>query len=127
MPSADEALKLIGRGAAEILMESELKQRLASQSLRQLRQRITVRYHISPLTHEQTEEYIYHRLRVAGSDGRIQFTAAALRAVYKYSRGVPRLINAVCDNVLLAGYVMGTTCIDVRCVKKAIDQLEGPK
>jgi general secretion pathway protein A len=107
--------------------QPELKQRLESRSLRQLRQRITVRYHISPLTHEQTEEYIYHRLRVAGSDGRVQFTASALRAVFKYSRGIPRLINAVCDNVLLAGYVMNTTSIDVRCVKKAIDQLEGPR
>jgi general secretion pathway protein A len=105
--------------------QPELKQRLASTALRQLRQRITVRYHISPLTQEQTMVYIEHRLKVAGSDGRIVFVPAAVKLIYKYSRGTPRLINAVCDMVLLAGYVAGVSTIEARCVKKAIEQLEG--
>jgi len=105
--------------------QPELKQRLASPSLRQLRQRITVRYHISPLTREQAGVYIEHRLKVAGSDGRIVFDLEAVKLIHKYSQGMPRLINAVCDNALLAGYVEGTTTISARCVKKAIQQLEG--
>lgn len=106
--------------------QPELKQRLASNNLRQLRQRITVRYHISPLTREQVAVYIDHRLKVAGSDGRVVFGTDAVKLVHKYSQGTPRLINALCDNVLLAGYVARTMSMDAECVKKAIAQLEGP-
>lgn len=105
--------------------QPELKQRLESTGLRQLRQRIAVRYHISPLTREQTAVYIGHRLKVAGSDGRISFGPDAIKLVHKYSQGTPRLINSLCDNVLLAGYVGRTTTMDAACVKKAIIQLEG--
>jgi general secretion pathway protein A len=105
--------------------QPELKERLARPELRQLRQRITIRYHIPPLTIEETILYIRHRLWVAGSDGSIVFDSGAVKEVYRYSKGTPRLINAVCDNVLLAGYVAGTKHIDARCVKKAIEQLEG--
>jgi general secretion pathway protein A len=107
--------------------QPELKQRLASPSLRQLRQRITVRYHISPLTREQAVIYIDHRLRVAGSDGRVVFDSSAVKLIHKYSQGTPRLVNAVCDNVLLAGYVDRTLTIGASQVKKAIAQLEGPR
>lgn len=105
--------------------QPELKQRLASNGLRQLRQRIAVRYHISPLTREQVAVYIDHRLKVAGSDGRVVFDLDAVRLVHKYSQGTPRVINSICDNVLLAGYVARTTRMDATCVKKAIRQLEG--
>jgi general secretion pathway protein A len=107
--------------------QPELKKRLARPDLRQLRQRITVRYHIPPLTVEDTMMYIRHRLWVAGSDGRVIFDTSAIREVYKYAKGSPRLINAVCDNALLAGYVARTSRIDGKCIKKAIYQLEGPK
>jgi general secretion pathway protein A len=107
--------------------QPELKQRLASRQLRQLRQRITVRYHISPLTPDQAMTYIHHRLAVAGSDGNVLFTPSAVRLIYRYSKGIPRLINAVCDNALLAGYVAGVTTLDAKCAKKAIEQLEGPR
>ena len=107
--------------------QPELKARLARPDLRQLRQRITVRYHIPPLTIEDTGMYIKHRLWVAGSDGSIVFDPSAVREVYKYAKGGPRLINAVSDNALLAGYVSRTKNIDARCVKQAIQQLEGPK
>ncbi|MDA0991222.1 MAG: AAA family ATPase [Verrucomicrobia bacterium] len=105
--------------------QPELKARLNRPDLRQLRQRITVRYHIPPLTLDETMLYIRHRLWVAGSDGRVTFDAGAAREVYRYAKGGPRLINAVCDNALLAGYVARTTQIDAKCVKQAIRQLEG--
>jgi general secretion pathway protein A len=107
--------------------QPELEKRLSRPDLRQLRQRITVRYHIPPLTQEDTMMYIKHRLWVAGSDGSIIFDAGAVREVYKYAKGGPRLINAVSDNALLAGYVAQTRHIDARCVRKAIEQLEGSR
>lgn len=105
--------------------QPELKKRLSRPDLRQLRQRITVRYHIPPLTQQDTMMYIRHRLWVAGSNDSIIFDQGAVREVYRYSKGGPRLINAVCDNALLAGYVVRTRNIDTRCVRKAIRQLEG--
>lgn len=107
--------------------QPELRKRLAHPDLRQLRQRITVRYHIPPLTQEDTMMYIRHRLWVAGSDGSVVFEPDAVHEVYRHSKGCPRVINAVCDNALLAGYVAKTRKIDTNCVKKAIRQLEGPK
>jgi general secretion pathway protein A len=105
--------------------QPELEKRLDRPDLRQLRQRITVRYNIPPLTLEDTMMYIRHRLWVAGSDGSIIFDSGAVREAYRYAKGGPRLINAVCDVALLAGYVARTKIIDARCVKKAIKQLEG--
>lgn len=105
--------------------QPELEKRLARPDLRQLRQRITVRYHIPPLTADETDVYIRHRLSVAGADADVIFDAGAVREVYKYSRGSPRLINALSDNALLAGYVSRQRKIDGRCVKRAIQQLEG--
>ena len=107
--------------------QPELKRRLDRPDLRQLKQRITVRYHISPLDYEDTGNYIRHRLTVAGGNGTVSFDTSAIRDVYRYAKGSPRMINAVCDNALLAGYVTHSRSIDSRCVKKAIQQLEGPK
>lgn len=108
-----------------LIGQPELAQKLESPALRQLRQRITVRYHLGPLAGDELGAYVAHRLRMAGSDGRIVFDAKALRLAYKYAKGIPRLINAVCDNALLAGYVATTWCIDAACMKRAIAQLEG--
>jgi general secretion pathway protein A len=105
--------------------QPELKKRLSRPDLRQLRQRIQIRYHLAALSEEDTANYIEHRLRIAGSDGRILFDPKAVKAVYKYAKGSPRLINAVCDNALLAGYVANSCLIDADCVKKAIGHLEG--
>ena len=71
--------------------------------------------------------YIRHRLWVAGSDGNIVFDSGAVKEIYRYSKGGPRLINAVSDHALLAGYVAGTKRIDAKCVKRAIEQLEGTR
>src|SRR6266545_2775781 len=75
-------------------------------------QRITVRYHLAPLDRPETERYIAHRLRVAGADGKPAFTRWAIRRIHGYARGIPRLINAVCDKALLYGYVNGTYALN---------------
>lgn len=108
-----------------LIGQPELEEKLANPALRQLRQRITVRFHLGPLAEAEIAAYVTHRLAKAGANGRIVFEPRALRLVYDYSRGIPRLINAVCDNALLAGYVAGTWRIDAKCVKQAISQLEG--
>jgi general secretion pathway protein A len=108
-----------------LLGQPELRGKLEQRNLMQLRQRITVRYHLSPLSREETEAYIQHRLRVAGADGRPIFTPWAVRKIYGYSRGVPRLINAVCDKTLLCGFVTGTDTLKVGHVRRAIRELEG--
>ena len=107
--------------------QPELKKRLARPDLRQLRQRITVRYHLEPLTYDDVVIYIRHRLWVAGSDGAIIFEPSAVKEIHRYSKGGPRVINAVCDNALLAGFVAKTSNINVKCVRKAIKQLEGAR
>jgi general secretion pathway protein A len=107
--------------------QPELQKRLERPDLRQLRQRITVRYHIAPLTVEDTMMYIEHRLRVAGSDGSIVFEPGAVRDIHRYSKGCPRLVNAVSDNALLAGYVARSNTITPRHVKRAVQQLEGSR
>jgi general secretion pathway protein A len=108
-----------------LIGQTELRRRLERADLRQLRQRITVRYHLGPIEREETEAYILHRLTVAGSNGRPTFSPAAIRAVHRHSRGVPRLINAICDKSLLVGYVEGRDALTSRHVRRAIRELEG--
>jgi general secretion pathway protein A len=93
--------------------------------LEQLRQRITVRYHLRPLDLQETAHYIHHRLQVAGANSRPVFGRQALRAIHRYSRGVPRLINAICDKTLLCGYVMQTDRLELAHVRRAVRELEG--
>ncbi len=108
-----------------LIGQPELRDMLDQPALRQLRQRVTVRYHLGPLTRSETRSYIVHRLGVAGSNGRPSFTPAAMRSIYGYSRGVPRLINAACDAALLAGYVAGRDQLGWREVRLGLRQLEG--
>jgi general secretion pathway protein A len=105
--------------------QPELKQRLKRPDLRQLRQRITVRYNLPALSVEETDEYIRHRISVAGPHSPATFSISAVKAIYRYTRGCPRMINAVCDNALLSGYVSGVYKISPTDVKRAIRQLEG--
>ena len=108
-----------------LIGQPELREKLNEKSLKQLRQRITVRYHLTPLSREETERYVFHRLKVAGANSRPAFTPWAFRKVYGYSRGVPRLINAVCDKALLCGYVAGADRLTAGHVRRAIRELEG--
>jgi general secretion pathway protein A len=105
--------------------QPELRDRLDSKALRQLRQRITVRYHLGPIGRREAEAYILHRLQIAGSNGRPSFSPAAFRSIHRYSRGVPRVINAVCDKALLCGYVEGLDHLGWWQARRAIRDLEG--
>lgn len=105
--------------------QPELRDKLDTEGLRQLRQRITVRFHLTPLSRAETRRYIEHRLRIAGANGRPTFSDWAIRKIQRYSRGVPRLINAVCDKALLYGYVNGTDQLTARAVRLSIRELEG--
>ncbi len=107
--------------------QPELQDILNTPELRQLNQRITVRYHLYPLDYNEMVDYIYHRLKVAGSDGSVVFTEKALKAIFKYSKGVPRIINVVCDNALLAAYVSESKKITYPLVKKSIEEIKGKK
>lgn len=104
--------------------QPELKERLSKKALRQLRQRITVRYHIRPLSKRETAAYIHHRLAMAGNGHGLRFPPRASKTVYKLTRGCPRLINSLCDHALLAGYVRRKSKIDARCIRLAAKELE---
>jgi general secretion pathway protein A len=108
-----------------LIGQPELRDRLERDELRQLRQRITVRYHLGPIDRHETVAYIQHRLLIAGSNGRPTFSRPAYRSVHRYSRGIPRLINAVCDKTLLCGYVQGRDHLGWWQVRRAIHDLEG--
>lgn len=105
--------------------QPELREKLNAPNLKQLRQRIGVRFHITALPSDEIGEYIYHRLQVAGSSGDILFSVDALDVIYKYSGGIPRLINTVCDKALLSAYVAQTKQIDSAIVERCIKEIEG--
>lgn len=89
-----------------ILMgQTELKDRLAAEELRQLRQRILVHYELRPFSRAEMDRYINHRLTVSGGMGRPHFTPWALRKIYASSRGIPRIINNLCDKSLLSAFI----------------------
>ena len=108
-----------------LMGQPELRDLLDDKRLRQLRQRITVRYHLTPLSIHETEHYIGHRLRLAGGNGRPTFDRWALWRIYRYSKGVPRLINAVCDKALLCGFVDGVEHLNGRHIRRAVREIEG--
>jgi general secretion pathway protein A len=108
-----------------LMGQPELRERLNSPRLKQLRQRITVRYHLQALTRAEVGEYIQHRLALAGANGTLSFTGPAFWRIFRYSKGVPRLVNAVCDKALLAGFVERSHRINFRMVGRAIRELEG--
>jgi general secretion pathway protein A len=104
--------------------QPELNTLLKRNNLRQLAQRITARYHLLPLSLKDTQAYINHRLAISGARDPL-FTPAAMRVVYRYSSGIPRLINIICDRALLGGYVNNNTQIDVAIVRKAVQEVRG--
>lgn len=84
---------------------------------RALRQRIAINFHLEPLKETEIEEYILHRLRVAGNK-RNFFSASAISEIFSFSKGYPRLINIICDHALLTGYVIDTKTINARIIKE---------
>jgi general secretion pathway protein A len=103
-----------------LIGQPELKQKLALSRLEQLRQRVSIYFHLSPLSFEEMQEYILHRLCVASQSNREYFTTGALRSVYEFSKGVPRLVNQICDFALLTGFVDGVKTIDEQIMKEVI-------
>jgi len=108
--------------------QPELRDRLRKPEFRQLAQRITVRYHLERLSKDETAEYLHHRLAIAGADEKagktIRFDEGAVKEIFRYSQGTPRLINAVGDKALLAGYVHNTWRIGRRLARMAIRELK---
>ena len=103
--------------------QPELGDKLKLHSLRQLNQRVTVRYHILPLDKSELKNYMFHRLKIAGATDKLTFTPEAIEEIYLYSGGTPRLVNIICDRALLAGFVLETFTIDYNVVKKCIEEV----
>ena len=105
--------------------QPELRQQLARPELRQLNQRIALRYHIQPFDRHETEDYINHRLVVAGSHGGVKFSRRAFSAIYRLSGGIPRQINLLCDRAMLSAYVHESNLIEHTHVRQASIELAG--
>src|SRR5271168_931750 len=107
-----------------LIGQPELRELLDRTDLRQLAQRITGRYHLMPLSREETKGYVRHRLRIAGATREI-FTAAALAEVHRLSRGIPRVINVACDRALLGAYTRETRMITPALMRRAAGEVYG--
>jgi general secretion pathway protein A len=108
-----------------LLGQPELNKTLADTRFRALKQRITNRYNITALNFMDTREYIFYRLKKAGARDLAVFDKGAIKAIYKYSKGIPRIINIVCDNALLTGFSQEKNRIGKAIIKEVIKDLEG--
>ena len=104
--------------------QPELRELLTRLNLRQLAQRITGRYHLQPLSARETAAYVHHRLGIAGAAAPI-FTVAALRTVQRVTKGIPRLINVICDRALLGAYTKEVRQVDTGLVRRAAREVLG--
>ncbi len=107
-----------------LLGQPELEELLGLPSLRQLNERITVRYDLVPLDHEQVGQYIAHRIKVAGEGSEnVEFSPGALKVIADYSKGIPRRVNAICDRALLIAYTRDSSTVDKKMAKEAVDDM----
>ena len=104
--------------------QPELKETLDSPSLRQLVQRVRLRFHLGPLDRREMREYIEHRLEVAGGENRAIFTDDTFDIIHRYTGGVPRLINTLCDSALLCAFADEKTIVDLDSVMAAVAELD---
>ena len=107
-----------------LIGQPELRELLASYELRQLAQRVTGRYHLNPLSRDETTAYVRHRLRVAGATTDI-FSPHALSEVFRLSQGVPRVINVFCDRALLGAYSLDRHRVTTPLVRNAASEVFG--
>jgi general secretion pathway protein A len=105
--------------------QPELGEMLDSHDLRQLGQRITLTCHLSPLSYRETKEYIRYRIRVASPKPEVTFSRGACRAIYKYSAGIPRLINIACDRALLTAFGLNRKRVTAIIAKASMKELAG--
>ncbi len=108
-----------------LIGQPEFRHILEQPRLLQLNQRVTVRYHLQALSQKETAEYIHHRLSVIGGEDKVFFSPEALRKIWRSTKGVPRLINVLCDRVLLAGYGRKQKNIDGAMVDQARKEVTG--
>jgi general secretion pathway protein A len=109
-----------------LIGQPELSQMLAQPQLRQLNQRITARYNLEPLNQEETGAYIHHRLQVAGMPAdRVIFPPRVVRGIYRRTRGIPRLINVLCDRILLGAYGRNKSRADMSMLRLAAREVMG--
>jgi general secretion pathway protein A len=103
--------------------QPELQEILASPTLRQINDRIMLRYHLEPINRENVRHYIEHRLSVAGVDGQLSFDDGAFEQIYEFSRGYPRRINALCDRALLVAYTENSRRIEKKTILNAMNDM----
>jgi general secretion pathway protein A len=115
----DKLIQIVLSGQPELLTV------LGREELRQLNQRITVRYHLLPMDFESMRRYIDHRMELAGCFRAAEFSTAALKRIYRYSGGVPRLVNIVCDRALLIGFTEEEKVISGAMAAQAITEIVG--
>jgi len=135
-PSLLEQIRLLSNLETEkdkllqviLVGQPELNNRLNLYDLRQLRQRIMVRYHITPLDSDEIKNYINYRLKIAQAEnqpkGQIEFSDEAIDLISRFSSGTPRLINMICDRALLAGFVSETNQIDSEIIRRCLEELD---
>lgn len=106
--------------------QPELRELLSKPELRQLAQRITARYHIEPLTQSETKDYIRHRLQVAGLPASQElFSPGLVKSIHQHAQGIPRVINILCDRLLLGAYAENKSQADKHTLKKALREVAG--
>src|ERR1700709_2146916 len=113
----DKVMRIILAG------QPELNDKLDMPELAQLTQRVRLRFHLTPLSREDTDHYIQHRLEVAGSDGRQIFAADTFPLIFRYTGGVPRLINTLCDTAMMAASTHDKDQVTVDDIKDALAEL----
>ena len=104
--------------------QPELRTLLAKPELRQLRQRISIQCNLQPLNRQEIEEYIFHRLQVAGNRDALRFDPEALDLMFKYCCGIPRLINIICDFLLLAVFAEGMQVVNAEMIHDIIGDFD---
>ncbi|HUR58630.1 MAG TPA: AAA family ATPase, partial [Opitutaceae bacterium] len=107
-----------------LMGQPELKEVLARDELRQLRQRILVHYELHPLSPTDMAHYIQHRLSLAGANGRPSFTRWAMRALHRGSRGIPRLVNNLCDKAILSAFIRESDEVNYWDARRAVKDMD---
>jgi general secretion pathway protein A len=104
--------------------QPELSSKLDSPELAQLKQRVRLRFHLTPLSEDDQASYVLHRLEVAGAGGRQIFEPATFPVIFRYTGGIPRLTNTLCDTALLAAFAQDRTQVSLDDLRSAIEELQ---